>query len=56
MRKRLGRDHWLYIVYDIGSGKPKLVMIRDPANNIIWEPIIDKYRLAGFKHDTSEGD
>ena len=54
--RRLGKDHWLYIVYDIGSGRPKLVMIRDPANNVIWKPIVDKYRLAGFKYDASEGD
>lgn len=53
--KKLGKDYWLYIVYDIGSGKPKLVMIRNPADNVIWRPIAEyRYRLAGIKRETSE--
>jgi len=48
--KKFGKDYWLYIVYDIGSGKPKLVMIRDPVNTVVWQPIPEyRYRLAGMK-------
>jgi superfamily II DNA or RNA helicase len=53
--KKLGKDYWLYIVYDIGSGKPRLVIIRDPVNNVIWQPIpAYRYRLVGIKHETTE--
>ncbi|MFP3265061.1 MAG: DUF3883 domain-containing protein, partial [Acidilobus sp.] len=37
--KKFGKDYWLYIVYDIGSGKPRLVIIRDPINNVIWQQV-----------------
>jgi len=53
--KKFGKDYWLYIVYDIGSGKPRLVIIRDPVNNVIWQPIPTyKYRLVGMRHGTAE--
>jgi len=53
--KKFGKDYWLYIVYDIGSSKPRLVIIRDPVNNVIWQPIpAYRYRLVGMKHETAE--
>jgi len=53
--KKFGKDYWLYIVYDIGSGKPRLVIIRDPVNNVIWQPIpAYRYRLVGMRHGTAE--
>lgn len=48
--KDLGKDYWLYIVYDISSNEPKLVVIRDPVNNVIWQRIPEyKYRLVDVK-------
>ena len=32
-----GGDYWLYIVYDIGSGKPKLLKFRDPFKTMNWK-------------------
>jgi len=53
--KKLSKDYWLYIVYDIGSGNPRLVMIRDPVNNVIWKPVaVYKYKLVGMKREASE--
>jgi hypothetical protein len=53
--KKLGNNYWLYIVYDIGSGKPKLVMIRNPVNNVVWQPIPEyRYRLVGIKREAAE--
>jgi len=53
--KKLGNNYWLYIVYDIGSGKPKLVMVRDPVNNVVWQPIPEyRYRVAGIKREAAE--
>jgi len=53
--KKFGKDYWLYIVYDIGSGKPRLVIIRDPISNVIWQPIpAYRYRLVGMRHGTAE--
>lgn len=53
--KKLGKDYWLYIVYDIGSGKPKLVMIRDPVANVIWKTKVDlRYELIGIKREATE--
>jgi len=53
--KKFGKDYWLYIVYDIGSGKPRLVTIRDPVNNVIWEQIPTyRYRLVGMRRGTKE--
>jgi hypothetical protein len=46
--KKLGERYWLYIVYDIGSGRPKLVAVRDPANTVKWKTIVSRrYRLEG---------
>jgi ERCC4-related helicase len=53
--KNLGKSYWLYIVYDIGSGKPKLVMVRDPVNNVVWQPIPEyRYRVVGIKREAAE--
>lgn len=53
--KKLGKRYWLYIVYDIGSGKPKLVAIRDPANTVRWRTVISRrYRLEGDGGETPE--
>jgi hypothetical protein len=32
-----GEAYWLYIVYDIRSGSPKLVRFRDPFKTMNWE-------------------
>jgi superfamily II DNA or RNA helicase len=32
-----GEAYWLYIVYDLGSGEPKLVRFKDPFNTMNWE-------------------
>jgi len=29
--------HWLYIVYDIGSGKPNLLRFRNPLRTMNWK-------------------
>lgn len=53
--KKLGKDYWLYIVYDIGSEKPKLVMIRDPATNVVWKTKVNlRYELVGIKREAVE--
>ncbi|MFP3287092.1 MAG: DUF3883 domain-containing protein [Acidilobus sp.] len=53
--KKFGKDYWLYIVYDIGSGKPRLVIIRDPINNVIWQQVPTyRYRLVGMRRGTGE--
>jgi len=53
--KKFGKDYWLYIVYDIGSGKPRLVTIRDPVNNVIWQQIPTyRYRFVGLRRGTKE--
>lgn len=35
--KEKGERYWLYIVYGIETGKPRLLAIRDPINNMKWE-------------------
>jgi hypothetical protein len=44
--ERMGRDYWLYVVYDC-AGEPKLHVIRDPAR-MGWRPvrIVERY-VAG---------
>ncbi len=32
-------NYWLYIVYDIGSGKPKYVRFRNPVETMNWKKI-----------------
>ena len=32
-------NYWLYIVYDIGSGKPKYVRFRNPIETMNWEKL-----------------
>lgn len=44
--KEKGEKYWLYIVYGIGIGKPRLLAVRDPVNNMKWgEVSIRRYRL-----------
>lgn len=46
LAKEKGEKYWLYIVYNIGSGEPKLLAIKDPINNMKWEEItIKRYRF-----------
>lgn len=44
--QRLGRDYWLYVVYDCGS-RPHLHCVQDPAR-LGWQPVVtvEQYRLA----------
>jgi len=45
--KEKGDRYWLYIVYGIGTGKPRLLAVRDPVNNLRWSEIhVRKYRLV----------
>jgi superfamily II DNA or RNA helicase len=43
--RRLGKDYWLYVVFDCTT-KPRLVRVRDPAR-LDWTPIvsIDHYEI-----------
>jgi superfamily II DNA or RNA helicase len=42
---KLGERYWLYIVYGIGSGSPRILSIRDPARSIEWrEEVARRYR------------
>jgi len=43
-----GEDYWLYIVYDIGGGRPKLLRFRDPFKTMNWkifEKVEKRYML-----------
>ena len=43
-----GEAYWLYIVYDIESGKPKLLRFKDPFKTMNWEvfeKVEKRYRL-----------
>jgi len=41
-----GEKYWLYIVYGIGSGNPRLLAIRDPVRNMRWQEIaVKRYRF-----------
>ena len=41
-----GRQYWLYIVYGIGTGKPRLLAVQDPINNMKWREVsIRRYRF-----------
>ena len=41
-----GERYWLYIVYGIGTGKPRLLAVRDPVNNMKWREIsVRRYRF-----------
>jgi superfamily II DNA or RNA helicase len=45
LARELGERYWLYIVYGIGSGSPRILAIRDPARSIEWrEEIARRYR------------
>ncbi|MEM2637462.1 MAG: DUF3883 domain-containing protein, partial [Candidatus Korarchaeota archaeon] len=37
LAKKEGDNYWLYIVYDIKSGSPGLLMFRDPLKTMKWE-------------------
>lgn len=48
LARREGERYWLYIVYDIGSGKPKWVRFRDPFKTMNWKvfkTLEERYRL-----------
>ena len=41
-----GDKYWLYIVYGIGAGKPRLLAVRDPVNNMKWREVsVRRYRF-----------
>jgi hypothetical protein len=44
--KRLGKDYWLYVVFNCGS-TPDLRIVQDPAQ-LDWEPLvkIEHYHVA----------
>jgi len=45
--KEKGERYWLYIVYGIGTGRPRLLAVRDPVNNVRWsEILVRRYRLT----------
>lgn len=37
LAREKGENYWLYIVYDVESGKPKLLQFRDPFKTMNWE-------------------
>jgi hypothetical protein len=37
LAREKGEAYWLYIVYDVGSGNPKLLRFRDPFKTMNWE-------------------
>jgi hypothetical protein len=37
LAREKGEAYWLYIVYDIGSGNPKLLRFKDPFKTMNWE-------------------
>jgi len=44
--KEKGEKYWLYIVYGIGTGSPRLLAIRDPVRNVKWREVaVKRYRL-----------
>jgi len=41
-----GEKYWLYIVYGIGTGSPRLLAIRDPVRSVKWREVaVKRYRL-----------
>jgi superfamily II DNA or RNA helicase len=41
-----GRQYWLYIVYGIGTGKPRLLAVQDPVSNMRWREVsVRRYRF-----------
>lgn len=45
--KKRGKDYWLYIVYGIDTGSPRLLAVRDPVRNMRWYEIgVKRYRLS----------
>lgn len=44
--KEKGGQYWLYIVYGIGLGKPRLLAVQDPVNNMKWREVsVRRYRF-----------
>jgi superfamily II DNA or RNA helicase len=44
--KEKGEKYWLYIVYGIRTGKPRLLAVRDPINNMKWREVsVRRYRF-----------
>ncbi|MCE4628070.1 MAG: DUF3883 domain-containing protein [Desulfurococcales archaeon] len=47
LAKEKGGEYWLYIVYGIGTGEPRLLAVRDPANSMRWREVsVKRYRLS----------
>jgi len=41
-----GERYWLYIVYGIGTEKPRLLAVHDPVNNMKWNEVsVRRYRF-----------
>lgn len=41
-----GANYWLYIVYGINTGQPRLLAVQDPIRNMEWvESIVKRYRF-----------
>jgi len=50
--KENGDRYWLYIVYGISSGRPRMVVIRDPINSLRWAVVGPvRYRMVGAIRD-----
>jgi hypothetical protein len=46
--KKLGENYWLYVVYGLSTGNPRLLAIRDPVNRAKWSTVeVRRYRLLG---------
>jgi len=44
--KEKGSNYWLYIVYGIGTGKPRLLAVQDPVNNMKWREVsVKRYKF-----------
>ncbi|MBO3754612.1 MAG: DUF3883 domain-containing protein [Candidatus Brockarchaeota archaeon] len=58
LAEKEGDRYWLYIVYNIESGKPELLRFRDPLKTMnlkILEKIIIRHVLWPKSHMESEG-
>ena len=41
-----GEAYWLYIVYGISTGRPRLLAVRDPVNSMTWKEVsVKRYRF-----------
>ena len=44
---KLGKNYWLYVVYNISSGNPKLIAIQDPVNTVSWRVLTKRRYILG---------